>query len=114
MGISGIDPNLAASLYVNSSKIATGTGGGEEESGTAGAAGGSGGVNFSDFLKDKASESIDTLKASEVLSAKAITGEAELTEVVEAVTAAEVTLQTVVSLRDRMISAYQEIMRMPI
>jgi flagellar hook-basal body complex protein FliE len=32
---------------------------------------------------------------------------------VEAVNAAEITLQTVVALRDRMISAYQEILRMP-
>lgn len=105
MGISGIDPNAAASLYASSSKIpTTGITGGNDD----------GGVSFSSFLKDKAAESIDTLRASETMSAKAITGDAELTQVVEAVTAAEITLQTVVSLRDRMISAYQEIMRMPI
>jgi flagellar biosynthetic protein FliQ len=34
--------------------------------------------------------------------------------VVEAVNAAELTLQTVVAVRDRMIAAYQEILRMPI
>jgi flagellar hook-basal body complex protein FliE len=33
--------------------------------------------------------------------------------VVEAVNAAEITLQTVVAVRDRIITAYQEIMRMP-
>jgi flagellar hook-basal body complex protein FliE len=33
--------------------------------------------------------------------------------VVEAVNAAELTLQTVVAVRDRIIGAYQEIMRMP-
>ena len=54
------------------------------------------------------------MKASEVVGARAITGDAKLTEVLEAVTDAEVTLQTIVSLRDRMVSAYQEIMRMPI
>jgi flagellar hook-basal body complex protein FliE len=48
------------------------------------------------------------------MSAKAVTGEADLTDVVTAVTNAELTLQTVVSVRDRLISAYQEIMRMPI
>ena len=41
-------------------------------------------------------------------------GTANLTDVVEAVTAAEMTLETVVAMRDRMMSAYQEIMRMPI
>jgi flagellar hook-basal body complex protein FliE len=43
-----------------------------------------------------------------------VTEEADLTEVVQAVTSAEVTLQTVVSIRDRLVSAFQEIMRMPI
>ena len=38
---------------------------------------------------------------------------ANLQEVVEAVNAAEITLQTVVAVRDRMITAYQEIIRMP-
>lgn len=97
-----IDPNIAASAYANSSNIARG------------GIGTDGGVKFSDFLEDKAQESLETMKASETMSAKAITGDADLTQVVEAVTAAEVTLQTVVALRDRMVSAYQEIMRMPI
>ena len=48
------------------------------------------------------------------MSAMAVTGEADITDVVQAVTSAELTLQTVVAVRDRMISAYQEIMRMPI
>ena len=48
------------------------------------------------------------------MSAAAIQNKADLTEVVTAITNAEVTLQTVVAVRDRMISAYQQIMRMPI
>jgi len=48
------------------------------------------------------------------MSAQAVTGEADLTDVVAAITSAELTLQTVVAVRDRLISAYQEIMRMPI
>lgn len=107
-----IDPNIALNAYTNSSNIAArGQVDGGDETGESG---GSGGVSFSDFLETKTRESIDTLKEGEKMSAKAVTGEADLTEVVEAVTAAEITLQTVVSLRDRMISAYQEIMRMPI
>ncbi|MEM6903398.1 MAG: flagellar hook-basal body complex protein FliE, partial [Pseudomonadota bacterium] len=35
------------------------------------------------------------------------------TDVVMAVNNAEITLQSVVSIRDRVISAYQEILRMP-
>ena len=102
-----IDPSIAANAYSVSSNIKT-TGETDGDSGD------DGGVSFSSFLKDKATESLDTMRASETLSAKAISGDAELTEVVEAITAAEVTLQTVVAVRDRVISAYQEIMRMPI
>lgn len=99
-----IDPSAAAGAYASSSRIpVTGAVNKNDDS-----------VKFSDFLKGKAEESLQTMKSSEVISAKAITGEANLTEVVQAVTAAEVTLQTIVALRDRMISSYQEIMRMPI
>ncbi len=72
------------------------------------------GVSFSDFLRQKASESLDTLKASEQMSAKAVTGEADITDVVQAAGAAEITLQTVVAIRDQLIAAYQELMRMPV
>ena len=54
------------------------------------------------------------MKAGEQMSARAVTGEASLPEVVQAVNAAELTLSTVVAVRDRLITAYQEIMRMPI
>lgn len=105
-----IDPNTAINAYSNSMKIAQGAKGADEtDSGES-----SGGVTFSDFLKQKATESVDTLQKSEEMSAKAITGEADLVDVVQAVSAAELTLQTVVAVRDKMISAYQEIMRMPV
>lgn len=99
-----IAPNVAINAYTNAGKAGE-AGGGDEDSG---------GVSFSSFLKKKIGESVDTLKASEKMSAKAVTGEADLTDVVQAVTAAELTLQTVVAVRDRLVSAYQEIMRMPI
>lgn len=100
-----IDPNIAISAYANSSTIGNKAGSG---------AGNDDGVSFSDFLRKQATDSIDTLRNSERMSAMAVTGEADLTDVVQAVTAAEVTLQTVMSVRDRMISAYQEMLRMPI
>ena len=48
------------------------------------------------------------------MTAKAVAGEADILEVVSAVSNAEMTLQTVVAVRDRVLGAYQEIMRMPI
>ncbi|HEY8189549.1 MAG TPA: flagellar hook-basal body complex protein FliE, partial [Micavibrio sp.] len=64
--------------------------------------------------KKTALEAVETLHGGEKASAQAVMGTANLTDVVQAVTAAELTLQTVVAVRDRMLTAYQEIMRMPI
>ena len=43
-----------------------------------------------------------------------LSSQADLNEIVTAVNNAEMTLQTVVAVRDKVIQAYQEIMRMPI
>jgi flagellar hook-basal body complex protein FliE len=43
-----------------------------------------------------------------------VAGGGDPLDVVTAITSAEVTLQTVVAVRDKMIQAYQEILRMPI
>ena len=71
-------------------------------------------ANFGDFMRDAALKTIDTMRAGEAASARAVAGEAILPEVVQAVNAAELTLLTVVAIRDRLVSAYQEIMRMPL
>jgi flagellar hook-basal body complex protein FliE len=69
---------------------------------------------FQQALESAASQAVDSLKASETASMEAIAGKAQLSDVVTAVTNAEVTLQTVVAVRDKVIAAYQEILRMPI
>ena len=51
---------------------------------------------------------------SEDVSTKALTGKAGLADVITAVSSAENALNTVVAVRDKVISAYQEIIRMPI
>ena len=70
--------------------------------------------SFVDLVKDVATQSIQAGKQSERVTAAAVAGEANLTEVVTAVSNAEMTLQTVVAVRDRVLAAYQQIMRMPI
>jgi flagellar hook-basal body complex protein FliE len=70
--------------------------------------------NFGQLLAQTASDAIDASRSSEAISIQAASGRVDLQDVVEAVNAAEISLQTVVSIRDRVISAYQEIMRMPI
>ncbi|MFT5440380.1 MAG: flagellar hook-basal body complex protein FliE [Alphaproteobacteria bacterium] len=70
--------------------------------------------NFSDLVNDAVSGAIDIGRKGEAMSAKAIAGQADLREVVTAVTNAEMTLHTALSIRDRMIQAYQDIISMPI
>ena len=64
--------------------------------------------------KQVSEDAVEAGKLGEQMTADAVQGKAELTDVVTAIANAEVTLQTVVAVRDRMISAYQEILRMPI
>lgn len=73
-----------------------------------------GGKDFASFVKDAAETSVETMYKGETLSKAGIAGTADLTDVVAAVNDAELTLQTVTALRDKLVSAYQEIIRMPI
>ncbi|MBY0429649.1 MAG: flagellar hook-basal body complex protein FliE [Rhodospirillales bacterium] len=72
------------------------------------------GQDFASFLKNTVKDAIDTTKDSERLSKQAVAGKADVREVVAAVANAEVTLETVVAVRDKVISAYNDILRMPI
>jgi flagellar hook-basal body complex protein FliE len=80
---------------------------------TAGAAAGTGG-SFATSMKDAAQAAIESLRAGEQQSLKGVAGQVDIRDVVLAVNNAEVTLQTAISVRDKVIQAYQEIMRMPI
>ncbi len=73
-----------------------------------------GAAEFSDVLRAATEGAIGDLRAGEAQSLKAAAGTADLNDVVMAVGKAELTLQTVVAVRDRVIQAYQEILRMPI
>ncbi|MBX6320970.1 MAG: flagellar hook-basal body complex protein FliE [Rhodospirillaceae bacterium] len=72
------------------------------------------GGGFKEALEAAGQQAIDALKAGEQASLEAVTGKAQLSDVVTAVTNAEVTLQTVVAVRDKVVQAYQDILRMPI
>lgn len=71
-------------------------------------------TGFGEFLDRQVVQAVDTLKESERVSAAAIAGKASAQEVVRAVMAAEMTVQTVVAIRDKMVAAYQDIMRMAV
>lgn len=71
-------------------------------------------VSFGSMVRAGIEEVVETQKSSEKISADAVIGKADITDVVKAVTEAEVVLQTAMAVRDRVINAYQDIMRMPI
>lgn len=73
-----------------------------------------GGGDFASMVKDGLQTAVEAGKQSEAASKKAISGKADLRDVVAAVNNAEVTLQTVVAVRDKVIGAYNDILKMPI
>jgi len=96
-----IAPSAAAAAYNATAKIAAPTAA-------------AGDANFGDFLSNAIKDSIGTLKQGETMAAQQAAGQADMVGVVNAVNNAEITLDTVVAIRDKVISAYQSIMQMPI
>ena len=70
-----------------------------------------GGSDFGSVLEGVLGNTMEQLKQADKVSMAAVQGKANINEVVSAVSSAEVALQTVVAIRDRVISAYQELMR---
>mgnify|MGYP000229956808 CR=1 FL=1 len=74
----------------------------------------SGASSFQALVRQELSAAVDALARGEATAAAGLTGKASIQEVVEAVSSAELSLQKVTAVRDRVIAAYQEIMRMPV
>ena len=70
--------------------------------------------DFASFFRSLAQQSVSTMQAGEQASIQGLEGKLDAQSVVEAVAAAELTLQTVTAVRDRVVEAYQELIRMPI
>lgn len=73
----------------------------------------SGGSDFADLVKGAIQEARKISERSEQLSIAAINDKADMTQVITAVAEAEVTLQTVVNVRDKVLESYNSIIRMP-
>jgi flagellar hook-basal body complex protein FliE len=78
------------------------------------AEGAGGATSFADALAAASSEMSQTLLAGENAAQLAVTGQGDVQSMVEALTATEMALQTAVAVRDRVVEAYQEVLRMPI
>ena len=82
--------------------------------GAGAAAAPAGGADFGAMLNNVMEQAVETSRTAETQMAAHVQGKAQLIDVVTAISAAETSLETVMAVRDQVISAYQEIMRMPI
>jgi flagellar hook-basal body complex protein FliE len=69
---------------------------------------------FAEMLTSVMGDMTQTTRAAETQMTSAVQGQGSLIDVVTAVSSAEASLETVMAVRDQVIQAYQEIMRMPI
>lgn len=69
---------------------------------------------FAEMVESLAGSAVGALNEAEKVSALAVAGKADLVDVTTAIANAEMVLETVSTVRDRVIQAYQDIMRMPI
>jgi flagellar hook-basal body complex protein FliE len=70
--------------------------------------------DFAKILSDTVQSVVNKGKASDQKTMDLVNGKANVVDVVTSVAQTEVAVQSMVAVRDRVISAYEEIMRMPI
>ena len=100
-------PAIAANAYTIASRLPTTLNGNKSAQQAQGA-------DFGELVKTAVEGVVDSGKAAETKSAALLQGKADVVDVVTAIAETEVALETMVSVRDRVISAYEQIMRMPI
>lgn len=107
MSIGALDATLAYGRLVRT----TGTTGGTSPSSTSktNEAGG-----FGELVSNMVNETATSMRAAEQASMKHVAGKGDLIDVTTAIGAAEMALDTVVAVRDRVVSAYSDIMHMQI
>ena len=102
--------NAVAAAYGNASRLITE--GAKSSSGVLGQ--GTQGADFGKLLSDQIQGVIEAGKTSDKMSLDLVNGKANVVDVVTAISQTELAMQSMVAVRDKVISAYEEIMRMPI
>ncbi|MBS1103780.1 flagellar hook-basal body complex protein FliE [Gluconobacter sp. Dm-62] len=72
------------------------------------------GTDFGSVLSQSVSSVIDSGHDAEAEAAQGLTGGGDMTQIVTAVSNAQLALQTTTVIRDRMVQAYQDVMKMTI
>jgi flagellar hook-basal body complex protein FliE len=99
-------PTVAANAYASLARIL--------DTGGAGKGGDSSGPSFGAVLRDALGSVADAGRKSDAQTVAMAQGKANVMDVVTAVAETDVAVSTLVSVRDRVIAAYEDIMKMPI
>jgi flagellar hook-basal body complex protein FliE len=99
-------PTVAANAYASLARIL--------DTGGAGKGGDSSGPSFSAVLKDALGSVAEAGRKSDAQTVAMAQGKANVMDVVTAVAETDVAVSTLVSVRDKVIAAYEDIMKMPI
>jgi len=99
-------PTIAANAYANLARVLdnAGAGKGSEPNGQ----------SFASLLKDAVGSVMESGRKSDAQTVAMANGKANVMDVVTAVADTDVAVSTLVSVRDRVIAAYEDIMKMPI
>ena len=99
-------PTVAANAYASLARMV--------ESGGAGKGAAAGGQSFGALLKDALGSVMEAGRKSDAQTVAMTNGKANVMDVVTAVAETDVAVSTLVSVRDRVIQSYEDIMKMPI
>ena len=102
--------NAVAAAYSNASKLIS------ESGKTSPVTSGQGGqaADFGKLLADQMQGVLEAGKQSDQMSLDLLNDKANVVDVVTAISQTELAMESMVAVRDKVISAYEEIMRMPI
>ena len=91
-----VSPTQVSSAYGSTSSVATGA------------------TDFASMVGNAASDALRTVHQAEATTAAGVSGRTDVQSVVMALSNAEVTMQTVVAVRDKILTAYNDVMHMGI
>lgn len=105
--------NAATAAYGNASRLINQAAKPQADL-TALAGSNAGGNSFADMLAQQVQGVVDAGRASDAMAIDMVNGKASVVDMVTALSETEIAIESMVTIRDRVISAYEEIMRMPI
>lgn len=97
-----IDPVSAARAYQQAARAGGAAQGGGDN------------VDFGSLVQEAVRQAGQSAQTAETQATAVAGGQGDIVDVVTAIAAAETQLETVIAVRDQVIQAYQEILRMPI